>query len=234
MQKFWVPKLYLSDYVANFEDKITKYHLVPNTFQKGTTLTTPGVINNTAHYVQSGTLHLSLTHSSGNMKSLTFFGPKTVFPLGVVPHENLIDYEMVLEAFTDVTVYSFSYPDLRQMCVDDGNFAAELLEENCDFIGYLFYHEMNSVYASSYVRVCDILFLYYYHIHPVNTCISISQDELARLAGVSIAQLERILKSLREQSIIQTSRKMITILDKERLLQQCSDELKKHPMNDSI
>lgn len=225
MQKFYIPKLYLAGYIRDFDRTASQYGLSSRTLSKGGTLTAPGVINNTAHYIRSGIVHLSLAHSSGNLKSLTFFGPGTIFPLGVVPHENLIDYEMVLRATTDIEVYSFSYPQLRELCVHDGELAAQILEQNCDFIGYLFYQDMNHAYAPTRIRVCDILYLFMRSIRAENRDIPLNQYELANLAGISRAQLERVIRELKEEKVIKTQRGNIHVESVERLLESCSSDI---------
>lgn len=229
MKNYAVPKLYLTDYINNFEEKIKKYHLKTKTYKYGEVLTSSDTLNNTAHFIRSGMVHLSITHSSGNTKSLTFFGSNTIFPFGTVAKDTLIDYEVVLRAFTDAEICSFSYSQLRQMCMDDGTFAAELLEESNDFTGYLFYNDLNTAYASSYVKVCDILYLYLFHVCPIDASIPVTQDELAHLAGISKAQLERVLKELRDKNIIKTSRKRIIIPDHRLLFAECSYTLKENP-----
>lgn len=227
MKKYTIPQLYLSGFVKNFESKLGRYEMTQKRYKKGEQLTVPGIINNTAHFIHSGIIHLSLTHSSGNLKSMNFFGPQTIFPLGVVPHENLIDYEMILRAFTDVEVSSFSYPVLRQMCVDDGEMASQILEQNCEFIGYLFYQDMNHAYASTYVRVCDILHLYLENVKPLDNIIPMNQEELANLVGISRPQLERVLKDLRTNQVITTTRGSIQIINTTRLLDQCSHDIRR-------
>ena len=112
MKDFYIPRLYLSGFIRDFDDIAEKYRLERRSYKRGESLTEHGIINNTAHYIRSALVLLSLTHSSGNLKPLVFFGPEPIFPIGVVPHENLIDYEMIMLAMTDVETYSFSYPTL--------------------------------------------------------------------------------------------------------------------------
>lgn len=220
------PKIYLCDYIRGFSDKEARYGLARRKYKKGELLTVHGVINNTSHFIHSGMLSLSLTHDSGNLKSLVFYGPNTVFPLGVVPHETPIGFEMVLRAFTDVEVTSFSYEQLRKMCADDGEFAAQILEQNCDFIGYLFYQDMNHAYTSTLELVCDILYLYLLDVKPQNNVIPLSQSDLANFVGISRQQLERILKNLREQKILSTKRGSIQIDDIRLLYEACSNDIR--------
>ena len=200
------PKIYLSNYIRSFSGKENR--------------------NNTTHFIHSGMMHLSLTHHSGNVKSLVFYGPGIIFPLGVVPHETPIGYEMELRAFTDMEVTSFSYQTLRQMCVDDGELAAQILEQNCDFISYLFYQDMNRAYTSTSEHVCDILYLYLLNVNPCDNVIPFSQSDLANLVGISRSQLERILKSLREAQVITTMRGSLRIIDVRRLYEACSADIR--------
>ena len=228
MNNFYVPRVYISGFVHGFEEKARKYNLRKKVYADGETLTKRGVINNNAYFIRSGVMLLSLTHSSGNTKSIMFFGPDTIFPLGVVPHENLIDYEMILSAITDIEAYRFSYPTLRRMCIDDGEFAAQILEENCRMIGYLFYQEMNNAFLQAEIRVCDILYLLHSSFKAKNNTINIRQEDLCSFAGTSRAQLERVLKDLRERGIIETSRGCIHIPSIERLREECSTELREN------
>lgn len=227
MQNYYVPRIYLSDFILDFDQMAERYALTRRVYPRGETLTEHGVINNTAHYIRSGLTHLSITHSTGNQKSLMFFGPRTVFPLGVVPHENVIDYEMVIRALTDVETYSFPYPVLRKMCVENGEFAAQVLEENCEMVGYLFYAEMNQSFAPTEIRVCDVLLILLFNLRPAGDALAIRQEELASLAGASSAQLERVLKDLRARGIVETSRGKIRILDIEGLRGMCSTDLRR-------
>lgn len=220
------PKIYLSSYIRDFSDKESRYGLTRRKIKKGELLTVPGTINNTTHFIHRGMMHLSLTHHSGNVKSLVFYGPNTIFPLGVVPHETPIGYEMELRAFTDMEVTSFPYGTLRRMCVEDGELAAEILEQNCDFISYLFYQDMNRAYTSTPEHVCDILYLYLLNVQPRDNIIPLSQSELASLVGISRSQIERILKSLREKQVIATLRGGIQIMDLRRLHEACSADIR--------
>ena len=220
------PKIYLSNYIRSFSGKEDRYHLTRRKYKKGDLLTVPGTVNNTTHFIHSGMMHLSLTHHSGNIKSLVFYGPGIIFPLGVVPHETPIGYEMELRAFTDMEVTSFSYQMLRQMCVDDGELAAQILEQNCDFISYLFYQDMNRAYTSTSEHVCDILYLYLLNVNPDDNVIPFSQSDLVSLVGISRSQLERILKSLREAQVITTMRGSLRIIDVRSLYEACSADIR--------
>lgn len=63
-------------------------------------------------------------HEQGR-KSLNMFGPGTIFPVGVEIHEFRVEYEMSIQALTEVEVYKFSYPTLKKMVQENGDFAGE-------------------------------------------------------------------------------------------------------------
>ena len=215
------PSIYLSNYLNDFEDIITEYDVVKKRIRKGEFLTQYGVINNTAYYIKEGVIHLSLGHENGK-KSLCLFGPGTIFPVGVEIHEFRAEYEMIIQAFSDIEVYAMSYTTLKTIVQENGKLAGELLKENCDFIGYMFLDTINQTFEPCLSRICDILYLYLINIQPLQDIVPLSQSELASIAGVSLVQVERIVKKLKNEEIITTSRKQIIILDKNKLLAHCT------------
>ena len=216
-----ISSIYLANYLDDFEDIILKYEIERKVFKKGQYLTQYGVMNNTAYYIKKGLIHLSLGHEQGK-KSLNFFGTGTIFPVGVEVHEFRAEYEMILQAFTDTEVYQISYPVLKKIVQEHGDFSGELLRENCDFIGYMFFDTINQTFEPCLARICDILYLYLTKIHPSQMQIPLTQSELASIAGTSQAQMERSIKILRKEGILATSRKCITILEPEKLLVHCT------------
>lgn len=216
-----IPSIYLANYLNDFEDIILKYEIKRKVLKKGQYLTQYGVINNTAYYIKKGLIHLSLGHEQGK-KSLNFFGTGTIFPVGVEVHEFRVEYEMILQAFTDTEVYQIPYPVLKKIAQEHGDFAGELLRENCDFIGYMFFDTINQTFEPCLARICDILYLYLTKVHPSQMQVPLTQGELASIAGASQAQMERSIKILRKEGILDTSRKCITILEPKKLLAHCT------------
>lgn len=216
-----VPSIYLANYLQNFEDVIRSYDVKVRKYKKGEFLTQYGVINNTVYYIKEGILHLSLGHDQGK-KSLCLFGNGTIFPVGVEIHKYRAEYEMILQAFTDLEVYAMPYPVLKKIVQENGMLAGELLKENCDFIGYMFLDTINQTFEPCLSRICDILYLYLMKVQPNQDLIPLSQAELASIGGASQAQMERTIKLLKDEKILSTSRKQLRILDREKLLDYCT------------
>ena len=222
-----IPSIYLANYLNDFEDIILNYDVQKETMKKGDYLTTYGIINNTAYYVKEGIIHLSLGHEQGE-KSLHLFGTGNIFPIGVEIHEFRAEYEMIIRAFSDTEVYKMSYPTLKKIAMENGEFAGELLRENCDFIGYMFLDIINQTFEPCLARICDILYLYLTKVNPDNKKIPLSQSELAKIAGVSQAQMERSIKLLKDEAILTTSRKQIGIEDEQKLLGFCTAGMRRN------
>ncbi len=104
-----IPSIYLANYLNDFEPLFPRYGVTLRKFSKGDILTQQGVIHNTAYFIKSGILQLSLGHDQGE-KALNLFGPGTVFPVGLEFHTSYMEYEMILQAFSDGEAYAMPYP----------------------------------------------------------------------------------------------------------------------------
>lgn len=226
MNDIIIPSFYFSNKFSHYKDVIQKSDVHRATFVKNDFLTNHGEINNTAYYINSGIMILSLGHEKGGEKSLALFGPGSIFPVGLSDHKYKMDFEIILRAFTDLDVYKFSYLTLRKMASDNHNLAMDLLELDCDFISYLFHDSVSQAFESCTTRLCDVLYLYFVHTHAENNTINISQSSLANFTGASRAQIERALKELRGSKVIETSRNRIIILDLGKLLTFCSENVR--------
>lgn len=195
-------------------------------FQKGDTLTTYGAINNTAYYIHKGVMRFSLSHENGGEKTIGLFGPGSVYPIGVERHRHKMDFEMILTAFTELEVSVLSYQQLRALAEQHRDLALKLLEDDCDFISYLFYTSTSLAFAPCLTRICDVLYLSLPESHAAQAfTVKLTQELLATLVGASSAQVERALRQLRQEGCIQTLRGEIRVLEEGKLLAHCSDSV---------
>ena len=167
----------------------------------------------------------SLSHEKGVEKTISLFGPGSIFPIGVELHRHKMDFEMIMRAFTDLEVYAVSYQTLRKMASSNPDLAMALLEEDCDFISYLFYNSTSQAFSSCRTRICDTLYVSLTHNPSNKATVEYSQSLLTMIVGASAAQVERVLKQLRDDGVISTSRQKITITDKDALIGYCSDNV---------
>ena len=221
-----IPSFYFSNKFSRYKDIIKRYNVEEVKYPKDSLLTNYGEINNNAYYIKSGVLLFSLSHEKGTEKSLALFGPGSIFPIGLTDHKYKMDFEIILRAFSDLDVYKFSYLKLREITSDNPDFAMDLLEENCDFISYLFHDSVSQAFNTCITRVCDVLYLYLVSTNIEDNIINLSQSLLSNIVGASKAQVERALKELRDEKVIETSRNKITILNIENLLNYCSENVR--------
>ena len=220
-----VPSLYLAHFLDEFERLVSTYNVRAEHYRRGEQLIKPGLINNTAFFIRSGLFKLSLRHDQGE-KTLNIFGPGTVFPVGVELHESWMEFEMIVQALTELDVYAMPYPELKRIVVENGEFAGELLRENCDFIGYMFMDSINQAFEPCLARLADVVFLYVTLVEPASEVVPLSQPELAKFVGGSRAQFERSLKILKKEGVVDTARGRLVVLDRDKLLAHCSLGLK--------
>lgn len=216
-----VPSIYLADYMQDYENFVRSYDVDMVSFRQGDVLTQYGVVNNHAYFLRQGILHFLLGHEKG-VKALNFFGPGAIFPLGVRTHDYLMEYDMILEAATDLHAYRIPYSVLGRMVTENGDFGRDLMAENCDFVGYMLLDTINHTFEPVLTRTCDVLYLYIMKIQPDKQDIALSQQELANLVGTSTSQMDRCIKTLRRMGIIETSRKHLYVLDTKELLAHCT------------
>ena len=219
---FVVPSLYIAGYLNDFEGLVASYGAEAREYAAGELLTRPGRINNTAFFVRRGLFRFSVRHDAGE-KSLNIFGEGTMFPVGVELHEYWMEYEMVMRALTELSVYAMAYPTLKRIVQENGDFAGELMRENCDFIGYLLMDSVNQAFEPCLSRLADVLYLYVAKVGAAEKgVVALTQSELAGFVGASRAQFERSVKVLRKEGVIETARGHVTVLDEEKLLAHCS------------
>lgn len=221
-----IPSFYFANKFSHYKDIIQGYDVQEVKYPKDALLTNFGEINNTAYYINSGILLLSLAHEKGTEKSLALFGPGSIFPIGLTTHKYKMDFEIILRAFSDLDVYKFPYLTLRQMACDNHDLAMDLLEQDCDFVSYLFHDSVSQAFNPCITRLCDVLYLYLVSTHIKDNIIELSQGFLSNIVGASRAQIERALKELRDEKILETSRNKITILNLENLLDYCSENVR--------
>ncbi len=225
MERTITPSIYFSNKASRFESYIRNENTLYARYEKDSLLTKYGKINDTSYYILNGIMHLAVGHENGNEKSLVLFGPGSVFPIGVSSHNNKMDYELILRAFTDLEVLKFSYADLRRMASKNPDLATALLESDCEFIRYLLHDSVSQAYDRCVTRICDVLYLYMKNRQIHNNEVPFSQKSLANFIGASQPNTERALKELRTTRIIETARNKIIIHDVESLFSRCSNNV---------
>lgn len=193
-------------------------------FRKGEYLWESGKPFQRIHYIISGVAQNYMEHENGHRKIISFHGEGTVFP-GYHQYDYKIERSLVTTAVSDMNVLEFTKDQFRQMFETNLQLSANVVEWYSMYVNRLLYETAHQEYNSSFIRLCNLLYLLSGrqpdHIAP---CISMTQDDLADILGISRVHVTRGLAQLREQEIILTRRKQIEIRDLPALAEYCSLE----------
>ena len=209
-------KLYFEHDFTEFEDYLLEYPVCQLEYKAGEIISRQGETLSHGYYIKSGIMHLKIGSEIGKEKTLAFFGPGAMFPLGVNKHTYPLEYAMTETAFTDVVVYRFSYEMLRKMAENNSALSLRIIEHYCDFTSYLFYEIASRAYNLSMVLVVNVLLVFHSSIEE-NGIIPFNQEQVAEIAGISRIQVARAYKELKEMGVIETVRNGIKIIDEEKL-----------------
>lgn len=176
------------------------------------------------YYIKSGLAKTYIVHETGRRKIISYHGAGTIFP---VFHELdfKIEQSLVTEAITPMKVLAFKRADFKQLVDTVGDIYPHMVSWYARYINLLLYETAHQEYNAGFVKVCNILYL----LHTTAlaeglTTLALSQEELAEILGMSRVNLTRHIKRLRDEGIINTSRKRIQILNLASLVAYCSGE----------
>lgn len=219
------PKYYYEKRFDRFYDLI-KEKGSPVRFVKDSTIVSIDELMNHMYFVTKGIMRFYVIGEDIDGQSLEktiwFIGPGNIFPLySPVGHCCRFEYEnQMLTAYSDVEAISITNETCRQLCIENPEFAIELLNAYADLAGILLYESLNLL-RSGKRRIINFLAMYHKNLKPAG--IALTQEEIATITGVTLPTVARVLKELREKNIIATKRKSIQILDIGSLEQMVSD-----------
>lgn len=137
-------------------------------------------------------------------------------------------YRMERDAFlvkaqTDVVVTPLPQRDLASLLTTTPPFALAMLRQYADFSSILLYDAVVLATQDSLTKVCNYLYQYEKLLKPHG--IILTQAAMASNVGLPLLTFTRVLQKLREQGIVTTARKTLTVVDWPGLVQRCSPEL---------
>ena len=192
-------------------------------FRKGDYLWLPGQPHNTFHYIVSGSAMNYADHENGSRKIISFHGAGTVFP-GYHGCNFKIELSLVTEALSDMQVLEFTKEQFGQMFKNNSALAQQIVNWHAMYTNRLLFEAIHQEYNSSFVKICNLLYLLTVNGSPSGTGLAITQSALAELLGLSRVQITRGLAQLRSRNIIATGRGKITVTDLPALTALCSSE----------
>lgn len=221
----YTPQYYFSNNFKQYESLFySKKHEVKH-YKKGEYLCGVDDRMDTIFYIVSGTAKLSILHQSGHEKNFSFHGAGTIQPF-YYPVDFTLEHSLLLLAVSDMEVLAFKKEDFSTIVKENPQLYDTLLEGFVNMVDLLMYDTANLLFNDGLVKVCNFLYSYLITGECNDGVIKLSQNDLASITGMNRTNTAKYLKILREKQIIKTARNHITIIDKDGLLYQCSNELR--------
>ena len=219
-----IPRYNFSDDYAEFYDYFLGQPHTERTFQKGEYLWAPGTLLTHVYYVKSGIVQTLLQHEDGHQKIQSFHGMGTVFP-GCHNNQYKIEQSIVSKALCETETLCFTQKDFHRMFEENPRLASAVLEWYAMYINLLVYESAHQEYNNSFIRLCNLLYLFSKNSHDGRSeRIELTQENIADILGLNRVGAARSLSLLRDRQIIRPHRKWIEIIDMEGLERYCSNE----------
>ena len=148
---------------------------VRRTFRRGDYLWAPGEPYEKLHYIISGTAVHFADHETGRRKIISFHGPGTVFP-GYRNQDFKIELSLITVALSDMEVLEFTLPQFQQMFESNTALSEQVVNWHAMYINRLLFETVHQEYNSSFVKICNLLYLWIHIIMGKDDCI----DEIVK------------------------------------------------------
>lgn len=206
-----------------YHELLTGYH--SRDYPPNSQLVTSGEFMNHAYYVHSGIIRLYIISDTGAEKTEWFIGPGGLFPL-YSPLERRYKGErdqLLVKTQTSAKLTRIPQKRVAKLIKQDPDFAEAMVRQYADFSAILLYDIINLAAQNNLTKICNYLYQYEKLLKPHG--IILTQNEIATNIGIPLLTLTRGLKKLREEDIVTTSRKEITVTNWQKLIAHCSPEL---------
>ena len=220
-----LPCYYFANLFTKYESLFLGTQHSNHSFLVGSFLSPPSCDFDTCYYIKSGLVRCyALGDSGGKSTILNFYGPGSITPCYGEPYEFTVEPLLVIQAITDVEVIAIPIQVFGRLLHDNPELSMDVLSyqiwQKNNVIVRL--QQLNSI--GSYQLVCNMLYLLSTNDSAFlqDSVLTISQESIANLCCLSRMQVTRVLKLLRDKSIITTYRNKIQILNMNALLKNCS------------
>ncbi|MBS4912817.1 MAG: Crp/Fnr family transcriptional regulator [Veillonella sp.] len=215
-----VPRYIFKNDFAEFADLLHSYPHKEYFIPAGQYMWSPDEPLDTLHFIKSGLVETSMEHEEGFRKIISFHGPQTIFP-GFHQEDFKLERSLSSKAITDTQTIAFTKSTFQSILEEHQSVTFAMLNSYARYVNLLLYETGHQEYNTGFVKLCNLLYL----ISSENdTALHLTQEDIATILGLSRVSLTRYLSRLREEHIIETGRKILSIKDINSLKAYCSDE----------
>jgi len=194
---------------------------VPRKYKEGEIIYQQGDYLDNFFLLEKGVVKISIFSADGSEKILGFQSYLSLFGMDCFSQQG--PAVVASTALTDIEVYSIEHNMMKEIIDAHPPLGIILSEYYSKILRLMCFQVENQSFYTALTRVINFLYLYANEKESENNInIYMTELELASLVATSRVHTARVLKNLRDENIITTSRGKIVILDKKRLLDLCS------------
>lgn len=219
-----VPKYFYSDTYSEYYSQLMRYPHTELSYAKGETLMAYGNPLRQYFYIKEGIAVATLNHESGHEKILSFHGKGAVYP-GCHDLQFQIENSIGLRAITEVEVSCFQKEELLSAQKDNPDFFRAMYNWYASYINLLLYDSAHQSYNSSFVKLCNLLYLIVHDRSRENeNKVMLTQEELSQTLAIERANVSRYLSRLKAEGVLRLHRGWLEIIDPKKLELFCTQE----------
>lgn len=218
-----LPRFSFVDDFKPYEDLMLKHGGIRASIRKNTVIKDANSLAHVSYYIKSGFAKLVMTNEKGIEHIVFFVGEGSMYP--ITRFNALLTMEPYLDliAVTDLEVIAFQGERILDMLQESREMTGAVIDHWVRYTNLLMTKLLLNSYSNSIMCVSSFLYLYALQRHDLNQVISLTQEQVGQMVGLSRVQISRVLTTLRNEGLIQTSNNQIKILDMDRLQERCSD-----------
>lgn len=223
------PKYYYSGDFSPHEALFRRYPHQELTFQKGQTLSMPGVYFDAHFFILSGSIATFYLHCSGNEKQMFIHGPGIVWPLFISQHFEQ-ERNLRICALEETRFLVFDNKTLHTIIDDHRELFPVMMNLARKTMDFLLFDCCNQCFNFGIEKLCNCL---YSLCRDRPDCrrdgqgfhLPITQAALRGLIGLNKTNTHKYLSILQQNGILSTGRGEIIVHDLNRLCDFCSPEI---------
>lgn len=218
------PKYIFADGFRDLEDWFLKKPHTQVSFRQGEYLWAPDEPYHKIYYIMEGVAEVFMEHESGKRRILPFHAEGTVYPMFHYRQYKL-ENGLLCTAMTHVKALEFTQEQFSAMFDESEPLRRHVIDWFSSDTNLLLYELGHQDQNDSFVKLCNLLYILLVSDHSKKNYLqALTQEDLADILGISLNNVTRSLTRLRQDGIIETGRKTITVTDPAALSELCSGE----------
>ena len=218
-----IPKLFYENEYKDFLPVFESVSAASISVPKGCIQSELTDLSTSVFYIYEGIVEWSITDENGNKNTLLFVGPGNIYPMPYSGKKLIMTEFLSFRAITPLKLLQIPRERFNILLTDNPSLSDKLLHcysNICDSLLSKIYLDNHS---TSVGQISTLILTFFDSSKDEKKSLSLSQEEIAEITGVTRVQVTRVLKLLRDEHIISTNRRSIEILDYDRLKYICEN-----------